>query len=99
MGGGRKPLFRLHKQRVIAFPIVGGRAIECVLALGRRVACGVEWGFLGYCIICGERRGNESIMVRVFLKGGVWKNSEDEILKAAVQKYGKQVSHRLWFWG
>lgn len=30
-------------------------------------------------------------MVRVFLKGGVWKNSEDEILKAAVQKYGKQV--------
>lgn len=27
-------------------------------------------------------------MVRVFLKGGVWKNSEDEILKAAVQKYG-----------
>jgi hypothetical protein len=31
-------------------------------------------------------------MVRVFLKGGVWKNSEDEILKAAVQKYGKQVS-------
>ena len=49
----------------------------------------------GYCIICGERRGNESIMVRVFLKGGVWKNSEDEILKAAVQKYGKQVSHRV----
>jgi len=31
-------------------------------------------------------------MVRVFLKGGVWKNSEDEILKAAIQKYGKQVS-------
>jgi hypothetical protein len=31
-------------------------------------------------------------MVRVFLKGGVWKNSEDEILKSAVQKYGKQVS-------
>ncbi|KAG7339756.1 pre-mRNA splicing factor component [Nitzschia inconspicua] len=29
-------------------------------------------------------------MVRVFLKGGVWKNSEDEILKAAVQKYGLQ---------
>ena len=27
-------------------------------------------------------------MVRVFLKGGVWKNSEDEILKAAIQKYG-----------
>ena len=29
-------------------------------------------------------------MVRAFIKGGVWKNSEDEILKAAVQKYGKQ---------
>lgn len=29
-------------------------------------------------------------MVKVFIKGGVWKNSEDEILKAAVMKYGKQ---------
>ena len=29
-------------------------------------------------------------MVRVSIKGGIWKNSEDEILKAAVQKYGKQ---------
>ncbi len=29
-------------------------------------------------------------MVRVFTKGGVWKNSEDEILKVAVMKYGKQ---------
>lgn len=29
-------------------------------------------------------------MVKVFVKGGVWKNSEDEILKAAVMKYGKQ---------
>jgi pre-mRNA-splicing factor CDC5/CEF1 len=26
--------------------------------------------------------------MRVLLKGGVWKNSEDEILKAAVMKYG-----------
>lgn len=34
-------------------------------------------------------------MVRVFLKGGVWKNSEDEILKAAVQKYGKQQWARV----
>ena len=34
-------------------------------------------------------------MVRVFLKGGVWKNSEDEILKAAVQKYGKQVRRSM----
>lgn len=34
-------------------------------------------------------------MVRVFLKGGVWKNSEDEILKAAVMKYGKQQWARV----
>jgi pre-mRNA-splicing factor CDC5/CEF1 len=34
-------------------------------------------------------------MVRVFLKSGVWKNSEDEILKAAVQKYGKQQWSRV----
>jgi len=26
--------------------------------------------------------------MRVILKGGVWKNSEDEVLKAAVSKYG-----------
>jgi len=34
-------------------------------------------------------------MVRAFIKGGVWKNSEDEILKAAVQKYGKQQWPRV----
>ena len=28
-------------------------------------------------------------MVRIMIKGGVWKNTEDEILKAAVMKYGK----------
>ena len=27
-------------------------------------------------------------MPRVFIKGGVWKNTEDEVLKAAVMKYG-----------
>ena len=27
-------------------------------------------------------------MVRIQLKGGIWKNSEDEVLKAAVMKYG-----------
>merc|ERR1711991_738445 len=27
-------------------------------------------------------------MPRVLIKGGVWKNTEDEILKAAVMKYG-----------
>ena len=26
--------------------------------------------------------------MRIILKGGVWKNSEDEVLKAAVSKYG-----------
>ena len=26
--------------------------------------------------------------MRYILKGGVWKNTEDEILKAAVMKYG-----------
>lgn len=32
-------------------------------------------------------------MPRVMIKGGVWRNTEDEILKAAVMKYGKnQVS-------
>ena len=34
-------------------------------------------------------------MVRVFIKGGVWKNSEDEILKAAIIKYGKQQWARV----
>ena len=27
--------------------------------------------------------------MRILIKGGVWKNTEDEILKAAVMKYGK----------
>src|ERR1700722_9917488 len=27
-------------------------------------------------------------MVRITIKGGIWKNTEDEILKAAVMKYG-----------
>eukprot|EP00172_Hildenbrandia_rubra_P001862 Plantae.Rhodophyta-Hildenbrandia_rubra.ctg24777.p1 GENE.Plantae.Rhodophyta-Hildenbrandia_rubra.ctg24777~~Plantae.Rhodophyta-Hildenbrandia_rubra.ctg24777.p1 ORF type:complete len:715 (-),score=179.11 Plantae.Rhodophyta-Hildenbrandia_rubra.ctg24777:954-3098(-) len=27
--------------------------------------------------------------MRIMIKGGVWKNSEDEVLKAAVMKYGK----------
>ena len=26
--------------------------------------------------------------MRVLIKGGIWKNSEDEVLKAAVMKYG-----------
>ena len=35
------------------------------------------------------------MQVKVFIKGGVWKNSEDEILKAAVMKYGKQNWSRV----
>lgn len=29
-------------------------------------------------------------MPRIMIKGGVWRNTEDEILKAAVMKYGKK---------
>lgn len=34
-------------------------------------------------------------MVRIQIKGGVWKNSEDEILKVAVMKYGKNQWSRI----
>eukprot|EP00003_Mantamonas_plastica_P026421 TRINITY_DN5401_c0_g1_i5.p1 TRINITY_DN5401_c0_g1~~TRINITY_DN5401_c0_g1_i5.p1 ORF type:complete len:488 (-),score=116.25 TRINITY_DN5401_c0_g1_i5:83-1546(-) len=34
-------------------------------------------------------------MPRVFIQGGVWKNTEDEILKAAVMKYGKNQWARI----
>ncbi|KAK9759608.1 Pre-mRNA-splicing factor cef1, partial [Basidiobolus ranarum] len=33
--------------------------------------------------------------MRVLIKGGVWKNTEDEILKAAVMKYGKNQWARI----
>jgi pre-mRNA-splicing factor CDC5/CEF1 len=33
--------------------------------------------------------------MRIVIKGGVWKNSEDEILKAAVMKYGKNQWARV----
>eukprot|EP00227_Mantoniella_beaufortii_P014173 CAMPEP_0197595674 /NCGR_PEP_ID=MMETSP1326-20131121/23444_1 /TAXON_ID=1155430 /ORGANISM="Genus nov. species nov., Strain RCC2288" /LENGTH=801 /DNA_ID=CAMNT_0043162063 /DNA_START=186 /DNA_END=2591 /DNA_ORIENTATION=- len=33
--------------------------------------------------------------MRIFIKGGVWKNTEDEILKAAVMKYGKNQWARI----
>jgi pre-mRNA-splicing factor CDC5/CEF1 len=33
--------------------------------------------------------------MRFFMKGGVWKNTEDEILKAAVMKYGKNQWARI----
>lgn len=34
-------------------------------------------------------------MGRILIKGGVWKNTEDEILKAAVMKYGKNQWSRI----
>lgn len=34
-------------------------------------------------------------MPRVNIKGGIWKNTEDEILKAAVMKYGKNQWSRI----
>ena len=34
-------------------------------------------------------------MVKLLVKGGVWKNTEDEILKAAVMKYGKNQWARV----
>lgn len=34
------------------------------------------------------------LQVRIIIKGGVWRNTEDEILKAAISKYGKNVSIR-----
>ena len=33
--------------------------------------------------------------MRIITKGGVWKNSEDEILKAAIMKYGKNCWPRV----
>ena len=34
-------------------------------------------------------------MVRIMIKGGVWRNTEDEIMKAAVMKYGKNQWSRI----
>jgi len=34
-------------------------------------------------------------MVRAIIRGGVWKNAEDEILKAAIMKYGQQSWPRV----
>lgn len=33
--------------------------------------------------------------MKVIVKGGVWKNTEDEVLKAAVSKYGKNQWARI----
>ncbi|KAI0948484.1 hypothetical protein AcV7_009215 [Taiwanofungus camphoratus] len=35
------------------------------------------------------------LMVRIIIKGGVWKNTEDEVLKAAIAKYGKNQWARI----
>lgn len=42
-----------------------------------------------------RKRQAGSAMVRIMIKGGVWKNTEDEILKAAVMKYGKNQWARV----
>ncbi|XP_074596972.1 cell division cycle 5-like protein [Brevipalpus obovatus] len=34
-------------------------------------------------------------MGRIMIKGGIWRNTEDEILKAAVMKYGKNQWNRI----
>ena len=34
-------------------------------------------------------------MPRIMIKGGVWRNTEDEILKAAVMKYGLNQWSRI----
>lgn len=43
-------------------------------------------------IVSAEQKG---IKMRIMIKGGVWKNTEDEILKAAVMKYGKNQWARI----
>lgn len=45
-----------------------------------------------FFFICKE---NELLKMRIMIKGGVWKNTEDEILKAAVMKYGKNQWARV----
>ncbi|OCF73490.1 pre-mRNA-splicing factor CEF1 [Kwoniella mangroviensis CBS 8886] len=35
------------------------------------------------------------VSVRIIIKGGVWRNTEDEILKAAISKYGKNQWARI----
>ena len=60
-------------------------------------------------VICGGSKANRSrklsntqypqltdkVAMRILIKGGVWKNTEDEILKAAVMKYGKNQWARI----
>ncbi len=38
---------------------------------------------------CRRIQTEFSTMPRVMIKGGVWRNTEDEIMKAAVMKYGE----------
>ncbi|THH27630.1 hypothetical protein EUX98_g6557 [Antrodiella citrinella] len=42
-----------------------------------------------------KERANAWSMVRIIIKGGVWKNTEDEVLKAAIAKYGKNQWARI----
>lgn len=36
-----------------------------------------------------------AVSMRIFIKGGIWRNAEDEVLKAAVMKYGLQAWERV----
>ena len=42
-----------------------------------------------------EAKQTAAKMPRVMIKGGIWRNTEDEILKAAVMKYGKNQWSRI----
>ena len=42
-----------------------------------------------------DQKSPSAKMPRVMIKGGVWRNTEDEIMKAAVMKYGKNQWSRI----
>ena len=51
-----------------------------------------------YCNVIVLSEGIQKLsatMPRVMIKGGVWRNTEDEIMKAAVMKYGKNQWSRI----
>ena len=50
---------------------------------------------LKFILIHVNRVGPGAKMPRIMIKGGVWRNTEDEILKAAVMKYGKNQWSRI----
>ena len=56
--------------------------------------CRVESFYLRKFYVFPERT-KAVTMPRVMIKGGVWRNTEDEIMKAAVMKYGKNQWSRI----